>query len=77
MQFRHGVAKFPIGIALGRAQHCEGWGLTGAKPEKFSLWLFWLMGMRPEDELIDLFPGTEAVSDGLDGFAALPQAVAT
>lgn len=38
-------------------------GLTGAKPEKFSLWLFWLMGMIPGDEFVDLFPGTGGVSD--------------
>lgn len=37
-------------------------GLTGAKPVKFCLWLFDVLGMRPEDELDDLFPGTGIVS---------------
>ena len=37
-------------------------GLTGAKPEKVCHWAFELLGARPEDELIDLFPGTGAVA---------------
>lgn len=36
-------------------------GLTGAKPEAVCHWAFELLGARPEDELIDLFPGTGAV----------------
>jgi hypothetical protein len=37
-------------------------GLTGAKPEKVCHWAFELMGAHPDDELVDLFPGTGAVS---------------
>ena len=37
-------------------------GLTGAKPEKVCHWLFEALGARPEDDLVDLFPGTGAVS---------------
>lgn len=37
-------------------------GLTGAKPEAVCHWAFELLGARPDDELIDLFPGTGAVS---------------
>ena len=37
-------------------------GLTGAKPEAVCHWLFEVMGMAPEDELVDLFPGTGAVT---------------
>jgi len=36
-------------------------GLTGAKPEKVCHWAFEMVGARPEDELVDLFPGTGAV----------------
>jgi hypothetical protein len=36
-------------------------GLVGAKPEAFCFWLFDLLGARPEDELVDLFPGTGIV----------------
>lgn len=38
-------------------------GLSGAKPEKFCYWLFEVLGMEPDDELVDLFPGTGAVTD--------------
>jgi len=37
-------------------------GLTGAKPEKVCHWAFEMVGARPDDDLIDLFPGTGAVS---------------
>lgn len=37
-------------------------GFPGAKPERFCLWLFDLLGMQPDDELHDLFPGSGAVS---------------
>jgi hypothetical protein len=36
-------------------------GLVGAKPEGFCWWLFDLLGARPGDELVDLFPGSGAV----------------
>ena len=37
-------------------------GLSGAKPRDFCFWLFDLLGMMEGDELIDLFPGTGAVT---------------
>ena len=37
-------------------------GLTGAKPENVCHWAFELLGARPDDELVDLFPGSGAVS---------------
>lgn len=37
-------------------------GLTGAKPEPFAAWLRVLLGYREGDELIDLFPGSNAVT---------------
>lgn len=37
-------------------------GLVGAKPEGFCMWLFDLLGMAFDDDLIDLFPGTGAIS---------------
>ncbi len=46
-----------------RAQPARGWGtLTGRKPVAFCAWLFDLLGMVPGDELVDLFPGTGAVT---------------
>lgn len=37
-------------------------GLTGAKPPGFCEWLFDLMGLRPDDTFVDMFPGTHGVS---------------
>lgn len=36
-------------------------GLCGAKPEGFCFWLFELLGLRPGDLFVDLFPGSGAV----------------
>lgn len=37
-------------------------GLTGAKPEAVCHWAFEMVGACPDDELVDLYPGTGAVS---------------
>jgi hypothetical protein len=37
-------------------------GLTGAKPDGFCFWIFDLLNMQSGDELIDLYPGTGAVT---------------
>lgn len=39
----------------------RGGDLPGRKPIAFCGWLFGLLGMRPGDELVDLFPGTGVV----------------
>jgi hypothetical protein len=38
----------------------------GTKPEKFCFWLFDLLGMESQDTLIDLFPGSGAVTKALE-----------
>jgi hypothetical protein len=37
-------------------------GLAGAKPAAVCRWAFEVMGAQPDDALVDLFPGTGAVS---------------
>jgi hypothetical protein len=37
-------------------------GFQGAKPERFVHWMLALLGVRPEDEFVDLFPGSGAVT---------------
>lgn len=37
-------------------------GVVGAKPPKFCFWLFDLLGLQPDDELHDLYPGTGIVT---------------
>jgi hypothetical protein len=41
-------------------------GLTGAKPEAFSLWVLDLLGWENGDEMHDLFPGTGLVQKAWD-----------
>lgn len=41
-------------------------GLTGAKPEAVCHWAFEMLGARPDDELVDLFPGSGAVTRAWD-----------
>jgi hypothetical protein len=36
-------------------------GFPGAKPDEFCWWLFDLLGLTPDDEFHDLFPGSGAV----------------
>jgi hypothetical protein len=58
----------------------EGWTfrlmpkdhVTGKKPEAFCYWLFDCLGLRAGDELIDLFPGTGAVSLAWQRWQAQP-----
>lgn len=37
-------------------------GLVGAKPEAVCMWLFEVAGLSPDDEFVDLFPGSGAVT---------------
>ncbi len=36
--------------------------ITGQKPPEFCRWMFDLLGMEPQDDLVDLFPGSGAVT---------------
>ena len=36
-------------------------GTHGAKPLEFAAWLFVLLGIRPDDEFVDLFPGSGTI----------------
>jgi hypothetical protein len=38
-------------------------GMVGAKPDGFCFWLFAVLNLQPDDEFVDLFPGSGAVSD--------------
>jgi hypothetical protein len=45
-------------------------GLTGAKPDAVCRWAFEVAGLEPEDELVDLFPGTGAVTQAWESWRA-------
>lgn len=38
-------------------------GLTGAKPDAFCVWVFDLLNLQADDTLVDLFPGSGAVTE--------------
>ena len=48
-------------------------GVVGVKPERFCWWLFEVLGMRPDDELDDLFPGSGAVTEAWKAWRRAPQ----
>lgn len=41
-------------------------GFPGAKPDGFCCWVFELLGLRPTDQFVDLFPGSGAVGRAWD-----------
>ena len=43
-------------------------GFTGAKPERFVCWLMAVLGVAPDDEVCDLFPGSGAVGAAIDSW---------
>lgn len=48
-------------------------GLAGAKPANVCKWLFHVLGAFPDDELVDLFPGTGAVTAAWDEWRGNPR----
>jgi hypothetical protein len=46
--------------------------VPGAKPPAFCRWLFSCLGARPDDELVDLFPGSGAVRREWEAFQRAP-----
>lgn len=48
-------------------------GVIGMKPPAFCHWLFKILGARPGDELVDLFPGSGAVAAAWQRFQEQPE----
>ncbi len=57
---------FAEGITLKR-------GFTGAKPARVIHWLLEVLGAEPDDEVVDLFPGSGAVREAIDQWRAQPR----
>jgi len=47
-------------------------GLTGAKPREFCRWIFDLLGANADDELTDIFPGSNAIMTAWGEFTKSP-----
>lgn len=43
-------------------------GTPGAKPDEFCRWVFDVLGAEPEDEMVDVFPGSGAVGHAWDAW---------
>ncbi len=41
-------------------------GFTGAKPARVIEWVLTMLAAEPEDEIVDLFPGSGAVTEAID-----------
>lgn len=48
-------------------------GFRGAKPERFIHWILTMLAAEPEDEIVDLFPGSGAVGTAIDRWRAQPR----
>lgn len=48
-------------------------GLTGAKPARVVHWIMEMLGVDPDDEFVDLFPGSGAVSEAVAQWRANPR----
>lgn len=46
-------------------------GLFGAKPQGFCFWLFEFMGLLPDDEFTDLFPGSGIVGQSWEKWKSM------
>jgi hypothetical protein len=47
--------------------------VTGAKPPAFCRWLFSCMGLEPEDDFVDIFPGSGVVGETWSSWRDQPQ----
>lgn len=57
-RFRDALAPRDALVCSPGTQHG---GFTGGKPAAFSWWIFDCLGLLPDDEFVDLFPGSGAV----------------
>lgn len=62
---RDWLSQNPFDVMFGRIKPGH---VIGRKPVAFCRWLFDALGAQPEDELVDLFPGTGAVGKAWDQF---------
>lgn len=55
-------------VFAARARTADPFRVVGSKPGAFCFWLFDLLGLRPGDGFVDLFPGSGRVLDAWDVF---------
>jgi hypothetical protein len=76
----HGGRELPTNVTqtatdalayAGRYRTFPG-AMTGMKPPQFAVWMFAQLGALPGDELVDLFPGSGAVSRAWERYTRQP-----
>jgi hypothetical protein len=76
----HGGRELPTNVTqtatdalayAGRYRTFPG-AMTGMKPPQFAAWMFAQLGALPGDELVDLFPGSGAVSRAWERYTRQP-----
>lgn len=60
-----------------RSRRADPKGVLGAKPGRFAFWLFDVLGLRPGDTFVDLFPGSGRILDAWKHFNRRRQVAAT
>jgi hypothetical protein len=59
-------------LAYGGRYRAFPGALTGMKPPQFAAWLFALLGARPGDQLVDMFPGSGAIGEAWRRYTGQP-----
>ena len=49
--------------------------LVGMKPPRFAVWMFHQLGARAGDQLVDLYPGSGAITEAWRRYTGAPRAV--
>ncbi len=65
---RHRSDFVPDALYATQPRGFLGNSITGQKPQAFAYWLFDLLGLGADDELVDLFPGSGAISHAWDAW---------
>jgi hypothetical protein len=59
-------------LAYGGRYRTFPGAMTGMKPPQFAVWMFQLLGARPGDQLVDLYPGSGAIGEAWRRYAGTP-----
>lgn len=57
-------------VWTSRPRTTDPYRVVGSKPARFAFWLFDLLGARPGDELVDLFPGSGGIARAWELYAS-------
>jgi hypothetical protein len=67
----HDVCRWDALICRSGPRTTDPDRVIGAKPAEFAYWMFDLLGARPGDELVDLFPGSGGITRAWRHYSSL------